>query len=172
MISLTPSFFVVLLVVMENAAVPTDGKSDRILGGKKASITEFPSMAFLEHVKFNGYYSCGATIISDRWILTAGHCVEGVHASNVTLKVGSEEKGRGILRRASRIIMHEEYIHERDHGLVNIQNDIAVAEVEKPFPLNDFTIKAARLATQETDIPLGNFVTAVGWGSIGVSITS
>ncbi|XP_068083150.1 trypsin-like isoform X2 [Anabrus simplex] len=68
--------------------------------------------------------------------------------------------------------MHEEYIHKEDDGLANIQNDIAVVEVEKPFPLNDFTIKAARLATQETDIPPGKHVTAVGWGYIGENKTT
>ncbi|XP_068082748.1 brachyurin-like [Anabrus simplex] len=172
MISMTPFLFVVLLAVVENAVIPTDDTDNRILGGEDASITEFPTMAFMFIVtKTDGPrqsgYKCGATIISERWVLTAGHCVEGTISSNVTLRVGSENFNLGSIHHASRIIIHEEFIHVEEYGiLVNIENDIALVEVKEPFLLNDFTIKAATLASQDEDIPPGIPVTAVGWGGV------
>lgn len=50
-------------------------KEDRIVQGKIAPGGAFPYQASLR-VREN-YHVCGGSIISDRWILTAGHCLYG-----------------------------------------------------------------------------------------------
>jgi secreted trypsin-like serine protease len=44
----------------------------RIVGGVDSLPAEFPWAA---SVWRQGAHQCGATIISDRWLVTAGHCV-------------------------------------------------------------------------------------------------
>ncbi|XP_066999043.2 trypsin-1 isoform X2 [Anabrus simplex] len=143
---------------------------NRILRGENASITEFPSMVFLKiGLRRKGVYSlCGGTIISERWILTAAHCVHNAIASNITMRVGSENKLHGgSVRRASRIIEHEEYSFKEDGGKrKKVRNDIALVEAEEPFPLNNLTIKTARLAVRNEDTAPGTIVTVAGWGVI------
>lgn len=64
-----------------NALLPTEcGKdlSQRIFGGERTDIDEFPWMALLEYARPNGRStSCGGVLISKRYVLTAAHCIVG-----------------------------------------------------------------------------------------------
>ncbi|XP_043255138.1 melanization protease 1-like [Colletes gigas] len=65
----------------DNPLLPTDcGKdlSQRIFGGERTELDEFPWMALLEYLKPNGKSTaCGGVLISRRYVLTAAHCVKG-----------------------------------------------------------------------------------------------
>ncbi|XP_054011033.1 transmembrane protease serine 9-like [Hylaeus anthracinus] len=52
--------------------------SQRIFGGERTELDEFPWMALLEYIKPNGKTTaCGGVLISRRYVLTAAHCVKG-----------------------------------------------------------------------------------------------
>lgn len=50
------------------------GFDGRIVGGKETSILSHPYQASIQSF---GYHSCGAALISDRFIVTAAHCATG-----------------------------------------------------------------------------------------------
>lgn len=59
----------------------------RIVDGQKAEIGQFPYYAFLI-IHFTGtikHAYCGASLISDEWLVTAGHCIAGVRSVDVLL---------------------------------------------------------------------------------------
>ncbi|CAK9822833.1 CLIP domain-containing serine protease HP8 [Anthophora retusa] len=64
-----------------NPLLPTNcGKdlSQRIFGGERTDLDEFPWMALLEYSKPNGRTTaCGGVLISRRYVVTAAHCVRG-----------------------------------------------------------------------------------------------
>lgn len=49
-----------------------------IINGENAAPTEFPHMVALGYPNNkNGYdFDCGASLIADRWLVTAAHCIK------------------------------------------------------------------------------------------------
>ena len=71
--------FVLHCVEYKSATCGLSNRSsqDRIVGGTEAKRNEFPWQAWLIISLGKGrYYSCGGSLISNQWILTAAHCVD------------------------------------------------------------------------------------------------
>src|SRR5689334_3460679 len=70
-----------LCMLLAALAVPLPAQADTgasasIVGGKAASIAEFPSLAFIEAADKDNRFACTGTVIAPRVVLTAAHCVE------------------------------------------------------------------------------------------------
>ena len=84
----------------------------RIIGGEKADDHEFPfAAALIREYSSGDWQFCGGSVISDRYILTAAHCVVGITGlARYKVRVGSNEKyvgGQEIY--IEEIIIHEKY---------------------------------------------------------------
>lgn len=65
-------------------------RSARITGGIETLPNEFPWVAYLQVFFWSGTSAqCGGTLIHERWILTAAHCLYGV--VNVTVVLGAHD---------------------------------------------------------------------------------
>lgn len=55
--------------------------SDKIIGGTTAKIREFPWMVIIyyesNHINYTSGYYCGGSLITERYVLTAAHCLRG-----------------------------------------------------------------------------------------------
>lgn len=137
---------------------------DLVLGGVDARQYEFPHMVMLGYGDDPQSLSwlCGGTIISERFILTAGHCITS-NTSRLGLLthvlVGaltrSDAENEANRYKVKRIISHPDYNPPSKY------NDIALVETENPIKLSQYIVPACLdVANQGLD----DRVLATGWG--------
>ena len=110
---------------------------------------------------------CGGTLVGDRHVITAAHCIHGKHPDNITVLIGETTLGlandkTAFIRNVSEIIQHSKY------NKTAIQNDIAVLVLSSPVDLFTYpNIKPACLPTTETKADMyGRDAVVSGWGDM------
>jgi len=77
------------------AASGSSGAHASIIGGSPATITQFPSLAYIEAGNERVGFACTGTVVAPRVILTAAHCAENVETGGFT-KPGEYAVATGI----------------------------------------------------------------------------
>lgn len=100
----------------------------RIVGGGNVGLGQIPSHASLRTLA--NVHFCGASIISNRWIITASHCKinRGHNAINVVVGTVTLNSG-GVTHRSMRIVQHPLF------NTFTLQNDISLVQIENSFTL-------------------------------------
>tara|TARA_B100000530_G_C15841145_1_gene441416 strand:+ start:82 stop:882 length:801 start_codon:yes stop_codon:yes gene_type:complete len=120
---------------------------------------DFPQVFFLERQGMRKV--CGATLISDRWALTAAHCVGETSLGSV-IQRGEEFQVEiaNTERSIDRVVSHPNFLSsstpEIDLALLRFSEEV---DSPQPIPLN----------TQPNE--LGETITLVGWGYFGLGTT-
>ncbi|XP_060637382.2 transmembrane protease serine 11E-like [Anolis sagrei] len=102
-------------------------KTERVIGGSIAGEGEWPWQASLQ---LNGIHRCGATIISEDWLVSAAHCFRGVSdIKSWTSTFGARIGTPAMIRALQQIIIHEHYAN----SVISHEYDIAVVKVSPPL---------------------------------------
>nr|WJJ70438.1 venom protein U-MPTX.16-Mc14 [Megalopyge crispata] len=138
--------------------------ASRILGGTDTSRGEFPHMALLGygHDAKTAYYQCGGSIISEKFVLTAGHCIyEPSHGQVEWVKIGIQSRSEPVdeskLYKIANIHSHPEF------HTVNLRNDIALLEMDREMHLGEFAVPICLPVTSDDY----NEAMSTGWGFEG-----
>lgn len=139
------------------------GIQPKIVNGVDAQIAEFP---YLVSIRSNKFHKCGGTLLNDRWILTAAHCLsssdEGLEIEYASTVISNGVDGSNIAL-AEFSIIHEDY----DSAL--IRNDIGLIKLREPV---DIGLQGSRvkIAAAGSFYPTGTASTVAGWGRTGSSL--
>ncbi|KAK5650379.1 hypothetical protein RI129_001408 [Pyrocoelia pectoralis] len=105
-------------------------KHNRIVGGVETQVNEYPWMVVLLN---GGRFYCGGSAINNKYVLTAGHCVNGISKDRLLAVFLDHDRSTSqetstFFRRISRIINHGAY------GVgASYNNDIALLQLEQPL---------------------------------------
>ncbi|XP_067125718.1 clotting factor B-like [Centruroides vittatus] len=127
-----------------------------VVGGKTATIFSWPWMVSLHKRGSRSFnYQCGASIIKDKYILTAAHCFdsESKRPPDYIIKVGGHKRTEGKNYGVSKITIHPRYRSGQHY------NDIAVLKLNSSIP--DVTPICMPSNNERYD---GESVTVIGWG--------
>lgn len=138
------TLFIIELVAIVSARPDPSGSSDvstRIVKGYNSTRGEFPYQVLIS-ITYEDYEAfCGGSILSDRWILTAAHCI----AKAVSFKIffgilQLSDKSKAIFRdvKVENRFPHPDYIDSM------LLNDIGLLRLDRAVEFSD-TIQAVRL---------------------------
>lgn len=136
----------------------TANQEIRIVGGRPTGVNQFPWIARLV---YDGHFHCGASLLTQDYVLTAAHCVRRLQRSKIRVILGDHDQfvtteTPAIMRAVKAIIRH------RNFDANSYNHDIALLRLRKPVVFNK-TIRPVCLPKENID-PAGNVGLAIGWG--------
>ncbi|XP_041975443.1 proclotting enzyme-like [Aricia agestis] len=151
---------------IKNGALPYGSTEDeqRIVGGHNAELNEWPWIVGLFN---NGRQFCGGSLIDDRHILSAAHCVAHMTSWDVarlTARLGDHDirsnfETQHIERKIKRVVRH------RNFDMRILYNDVAILTLDQPVTFSK-TIRPVCLPTGGSRAYTGRDATVIGWGSL------
>ncbi|KAM8713503.1 hypothetical protein ACLKA7_013770 [Drosophila subpalustris] len=99
----------------------------KIVGGQETRRHQYPWLVAV--LIFNRFY-CAGSLISDLYVLTAAHCVEGVPPELITLRLLEHNRSD-----SDPLVLERHAVHVKCHELYNprsFNNDIALITLDKP----------------------------------------
>jgi secreted trypsin-like serine protease len=141
----------------------------RIIGGNAASQGEYPAQGELEEDGFG--FICGGTLVSNRYFLTAGHCVHDhpTDASQYSVRLGNVGLDAGQVFQFSDLERNAAYVETGADDIPH--NDAALFTLSTPAPAAD---EPMRLVTLGENLlwSAGKQARLIGWGHTGFTSES
>ncbi|KAF5269218.1 hypothetical protein FQR65_LT02519 [Abscondita terminalis] len=136
---------------------------NRIIGGTSAAEGEFSWQISVQvRAGYSLHHVCGGAILSEHWVITAGHCVSEVPVGSLSVVAGDHNLYalEGTEQRRSVINVFTTYF-----DLATFRNDIALLKVDSPFVLKEGSRSSAICLPNKQD-KFSGLATVSGWGRL------
>ncbi|XP_062551516.1 trypsin-like [Armigeres subalbatus] len=131
--------------------------NSRIIGGNQSDIRAYPWMAALY---YQGQFTCGGSLINDRYILTAAHCVARSNAKQFEVflrRINIRSTNPEMLQRKVASITLNHYQGAR------INNDVALLRLAEPVAIEPNLVPIC--LPDGSDSYVGRKAILIGWGT-------
>ncbi|XP_069703483.1 trypsin epsilon-like isoform X2 [Periplaneta americana] len=148
----------VLLFVVTVSGAHVETPDSRIVGGSETTIEEYPYQLSLQVQPSDEFiHHCGASIIGEKWAISAAHCVYRIPLEKMLLRAGSTYASKGgTLHNVKKI--YTNYYNPRIND-----NDICLIEVEPPF---EYSKSVQAIPMESSSVADGTIGVATGWGRV------
>jgi len=139
------------------------GHGSFIIGGVEANRGEFPWQLSQQRLGASWSHSCGASLLSTGYALSAAHFVDGAAVNTLRVYAGLHDRtatNEGVLSNLASYTMHERYNQDSQ----TFSNDIAILKLASPIAANGGSIQFARLPANNNNQYAGDTCTISGWG--------
>ncbi|CAD7091653.1 unnamed protein product [Hermetia illucens] len=136
----------------------------RITGGNEADPHSIPYQVALQLRSGSGSSAfCGGSLISDKFVVTAAHCVDGM--TSATIFLGAHHLRVPETDRIQQSVNKSNFIIHEQWNSRQIRNDVALIKLAFPIQFND-NISAVNLPRRKdvTKSYVSEMATASGWG--------
>lgn len=158
-----------LIVLAALAAISFAKPASRIVGGEDVSpVGKYPWQGSLQ--SFTNFHSCGAVVISNKYVLTAAHCVISQSPSTRKVVLGMHDKDTRLQGNPTDysievINNHPEYAPGPAGGYW--ANDVAVLTIQGTIDLSDPFVGTVGMADENSpDFSDNEECVISGWGRI------
>uniref|UniRef100_F7GCM9 Transmembrane serine protease 9 n=1 Tax=Ornithorhynchus anatinus TaxID=9258 RepID=F7GCM9_ORNAN len=135
-------------------------KPSKIVGGFDAAKGEVPWQVSL---KEGSRHFCGATVVGERWLVSAAHCFNHTKVEYVQAYVGtttlSGTDGSAVTINIKRLVLHPSY------NPMILDFDVAVLELARPLLFNKY-VQPVCLPLAIQKFPVGRKCVISGWGNV------
>jgi secreted trypsin-like serine protease len=161
----------------------SSNRSKRIVGGEDAVRHSWPFLASLRvRIENRTEHHCGATLISDEYVITAAHCLmiyfKMISHFNLTLgqiyslmevQVGlnGHEENADYLTPDHRYSVESFFLHESfDYTPNTLQNDLALIKLKRKVNMSRHEVNIVCMpGADASSLRQGEKVVVVGWGA-------
>jgi elastase-2 len=142
-------------------AAPSFSFEPFVVGGEDATPGEFPWQLSQQRLGTSWSHSCGASLLSSRYALSAAHCVDGANPSVLRVVAGQHSRSDYTGTQTSTVTykMHERY--NADPG--TFSNDIAILTLDSPVTIGG-NVQVATLPQDNSYLFDGDTCVISGWG--------
>jgi secreted trypsin-like serine protease len=140
-----------------------------IIGGTDAGIGAWPWQLSQQLLSTTWSHSCGASLLSPQYALSAAHCVDGQSATTLRVIAGLNDRTNTAGTQTSNVAsykMHENY----NVGSATYANDIAILTLQTSIVLGG-NVALATLPPDNNNDFAGTSCTITGWGRTSSSNT-
>ncbi|XP_034392678.1 chymotrypsin-C-like isoform X2 [Cyclopterus lumpus] len=133
----------------------------RVVGGEDVRPHSWPWQISLQYNRQGEWrHTCGGTLISNQWVLTAAHCIR---YETYRVAMGKhnliQTEDAAVFMGTANIVVHEKW------NPFFIRNDIALIKLESPVTFSD-SITAACLPSAGFLLPHNESCYVTGWGRV------